>query len=127
MRYSKWKLNAVAACIRGKSLFDAKRILAGVDKKGARFVRSLLDELEESGISRGRTPELMYVRTITVGGSILQKLPDIKGRGRCGVIRIPSCSMRMVLEEKHPAEFYKMIVKGETPSGLAAILRRTVY
>lgn len=35
MAYSKWKLNAVAQAIRGKSLLEAKNILRNVDKKGA--------------------------------------------------------------------------------------------
>ena len=38
MKYSKHKLNAVAACVRGKPLIDAKAILLGLDKKGAKFV-----------------------------------------------------------------------------------------
>ena len=78
-------------------------------------------------MKKGRNPEQMFVRTITVGGSIMLKKPDIKGRGRTGVIRKPLCSMRMVLEEKNPAEFYKMMLKGETPPGLAALFRRMVY
>lgn len=47
LHYSKWKLNAVAATIRGKSLIDAKATLAGVDKKGAKFVDELLADIEK--------------------------------------------------------------------------------
>ena len=127
MHYSKWKLNCVAHVIKGKSLIDAKALLATLDKKGAKFMEQLIEELEEQGVRRGRNPEQMFIRTITVGGSIMLKKPDIKGRGRTGVIRKPLCSMRMVLEEKNPAEFYKMMLKGETPVGLAALFRRMVY
>ncbi len=50
----------------------------------------------------------MFVKNITVGSSILFRKPDIKGRGRTGVIKVPVCSMRITLEEKSPAEFYKL-------------------
>lgn len=127
MYYSKWKLNAAAQVIRGRSLLDAKAALASVDKKGGRFITKLLEEIEEVGVKRGRNPEQMWVKTITVGGSILYKAPDIKGRGKTGLIRKPKCSMRIVLEEKTAADFYKMMLKGDTPTGLAAIFRRMVY
>ena len=38
MKYSKHKLNAVAGCVRGKPLIDAKAILNNIDKKGSRFI-----------------------------------------------------------------------------------------
>lgn len=127
MHYSKWKLNAVAELIRGKPLIEAKNMLAGADKKGAKFIGELIDEIEARGIKRGRNPEQMYVRTITVGGNYLLKKPDIKGRGRTGLIRKPVCSMRIVFEEKSQAEFFKMMVKGETPAGVSALFRRMIY
>lgn len=128
MHYSKWKLNAAAEVIRGgKSLIEAKNLLAQVDKKGGRLLTELLDEVSERGIKRGYNPEQMFVKTITVGGSILFKKPDIKGRGRTGLIRKPVCSMRLCLEEKSPAEFFKLTIKGETPPGLSGIFRKMMY
>lgn len=76
---------------------------------------------------RGRNPEQMFVRTATVGGSIMFKKPDIKGRGRTGVIKKPICSIRIVLEEKTPADFYKLMLQGRTPTGLSALFRRMLY
>ena len=84
----------------------------GVDKKGAKFVTELLQQLEDAGIRRGRNPEQMWVRTVTVGSGVVFKVPDIKGRGRCGIIRKPKCSMRIVLEEKTPEQFYALMLKG---------------
>mmetsp|Transcript_28324 Transcript_28324/g.37816 ORF Transcript_28324/g.37816 Transcript_28324/m.37816 type:complete len:240 (+) Transcript_28324:111-830(+) len=127
LHYSKWKLNAVAAAIRGKSLIDAKAMLGSVDKKGAKFVRELVDEIEKQGVKRGRNPEQMFVRTATVGGSIMYKTADIKGRGRTGMIRKPLSSIRIVMEEKTPKDFYKMMLKGDTPPGLSALFRRMLY
>merc|ERR1712060_231285 len=76
---------------------------------------------------KGRESEHMFVKTITVGGRHQFKKPDIKGRGRCGIIRVPECNMRVTLEEKSGAEFFKMSMKGETPPGVSAILRRMLY
>ena len=42
MHYSMWKLNAVCAVIRGRSLLDARNALQMVDKKGAGFCIELL-------------------------------------------------------------------------------------
>ena len=127
MNYSMWKLNAVCTVIRGKSLIDARSTLAAVDKKGAKFVLELLDKLEAQGVKSGRNPEQMYIRTVTVGGGVLFSAPDIKGRGRCGTIRKPKCSMRIMLEEKSAADFYKLMLKGETPVGLSSMFRRMIY
>ena len=127
MHYSKWKLNAVAACIRNEPYIDAKKILAGVDKKGARWIGELIDQMADKAIRRGRNPEQFWIRTITVGGSILMRKPDIKGRGRCGTIKKPVCSMRIVMEEKTDSDFFKMMVKGDAPKGLAALFRRMLY
>ena len=78
-------------------------------------------------MKRGRNPEQMWVKTVTVGSGVVFKAPDIKGRGRCGVIRKPKCNMRIVLEEKTPAEFYALMLKGHTPPGLANIYRQMIY
>ena len=78
-------------------------------------------------MNKGRDPERMFVHTITVGGSILHKKPDIKGRGRTGVIRKPLSSIRIVLAEKSISDFYKMMLVGEASPGLAAFFRRMVF
>ena len=69
----------------------------------------------------------MFVRTITVGGSTLFKKPDIKGRGKTGLIKKPKCSMRLVMEEKTPSDFFKLMLSGKTPAGLSALFRRMLY
>jgi len=89
MHYSMWKLNAVAAVVRGKSLLDAKASLGDTDKKGSKFIGELIDEIKDKGVKRGLKPEQIYVRTATVGGNVMHRKPDIKGRGRNGIIRKP--------------------------------------
>jgi hypothetical protein len=39
------------------SLIDAKNALAGADKKGAKFITKLLEEVEDRGVKRGRCAE----------------------------------------------------------------------
>ena len=41
-----------------------------------------------------------------------------------GIIRVPKSSMKIVLEEKGPIEYYKHLLKGETPAGLADTVRQ---
>lgn len=40
---------------------------------------------------------------------------DIRARGKFGMIHSPKSSIRIVLEEKQPEDFFKMLVKGECP------------
>ena len=69
----------------------------------------------------------MYVHTVTVGRQLLFKKPDIKGRGRCGVIRTEQTKLRLILSQKSPADFYEMVLKGETPVGVASVFRRMLF
>jgi len=52
---------------------------------------------------------------------------DIKGRSRMGIIRVPKCSVKLVLEEKHPQEYYKMLMKGNTPPGTSELLKQMLH
>ena len=65
----------------------------------------------------------MWVKSIVCGKGILQKKIDIKGRGRMGIIKVPKCSIKLVLEEKHPQDYYKMLLKGECPPGTGDLLK----
>ena len=69
----------------------------------------------------------MFVKTSIVGRAISHKKIDIKGRGRHGIIRVPKCSIRITLEERSEADFYKMIIKGDTTPGMAHMHRRILY
>lgn len=61
----------------------------------------------------------MFVKSVICGKGILFKKLDIKGRGRMGMIKVPKCSVKIVLEEKTPAQFYEMILKGKCPPAIA--------
>jgi hypothetical protein len=65
----------------------------------------------------------MFVKSVICGKGFLMKKIDIKGRNRMGMIMVPKCSIKLVLEEKPLKDYYKMLVKGECPPGLSNLLR----
>lgn len=65
----------------------------------------------------------MFVKSIICGKAILFKKIDIKGRGKMGLIYVPKCTIKLVLEERHPQEYYKMLLKGECPTGFADLMK----
>lgn len=69
----------------------------------------------------------MFVKTSIVGKAIKLKKMDIKGRGRTGMIKVPKSSITITLEEKSPQDFYKLIMMGQTPPGLAHTMRKMLY
>ena len=44
-----------------------------------------------------------------------------------GIMYAPISSIRVVLEEKSPADFYKMMLKGECPPCMAFVFRKMLY
>lgn len=70
--------------------------------------------------------EKLFVKSIICGKGILFKKVDIKGRTKMGMIKKPKCSVKLVLEEKTMQEFYKMIVSGNCPPGIANQLKHVV-
>jgi ribosomal protein L22 len=125
--YSSIKLMAVANLITGKHIYDAIATLNGVDKKGGPIVESVLFAAKKNGQNKGFNEERMFVKTSIVGKGISHKKVDIKGRGKMGMITVPKCSLVITLEERSATDYYKMIMKGETPAGIAATYRRLLY
>ncbi len=52
---------------------------------------------------------------------------DIKARGKFGIMYRPISSIRVVLEEKSPADFFKMMLKGDCPPTIGHTFRRILY
>ena len=67
------------------------------------------------------------MKSIVCGKGILLKKMEIKGRGRMGIRKVPKCSVKLVLEEKPIEEFYRMILEGKCPAGLADQLRTVQF
>lgn len=118
---------AVANTITGKHIFDAINIVNSQYKKGAPVVLSVLNAAIKNGERKGFAEDRMFVKTSIVGKRLSHKKLDIKGRGRMGVIRVPKSSITITLEERSPQDFYKMIVSGRAPNGVAHTMRRMLF
>lgn len=125
--YSAWKLLMAANLIRGKHVYDAQGVLSHVNKKGGVIVSNALANARKSGVRAGYSEERMFVKTIIVGKGYSHKKIDIKGRGRQGTIHVPKSNLRIVLEERSPTDFYKMVLKGEASPGLGHVFRKLLY
>ena len=120
-------MTAVAHCIQGKHIGDALVTLSNRDKKGADIIHSVVRAAKHNGTKQGLSEERMFIKTAIVGKGLSHKKIDIKGRGKHGVIRVPKSSFKLVVEEKSPADFYKMCLKGETPPAVGMIFRRLLF
>ena len=69
----------------------------------------------------------MYVHTVTVGRAKWFEKLEIKGRGRTGRIRTEKSTLRIILAERSPADFYEMVLKGEATHGVGHIFKRVLY
>ena len=127
MKYSGWKLMAVAKAIQGKHLLEALAAINASDKKGADIIKATLMAARKNGERKGFNEERMFVQRAIVHKKFSHKKMDIKGRGRTGLIQVPKCDLVVTLEEKQPADYYKMVMKGETPQGIASTIRKMMY
>ena len=69
----------------------------------------------------------MFVKEVVCGKGIKFKKIDIKGRGRMGKIKVPKCQVKLVLEERNPVDYYKMMLKGECSEGVADVFRNMLH
>jgi len=69
----------------------------------------------------------MFVKEVVLGKALGQKKMDIRARGKFGIIHAPISSITVILEEKSPADFYKMMVSGKTPPALGHMFRKMLY
>lgn len=65
----------------------------------------------------------MYIKEIVCGKALNFKKLDIRARGKRGIIRVPKTSVRITLEEKHPKEFYKLLLQGKAPPSIGQMFK----
>ena len=65
----------------------------------------------------------MYIKSMVCGKGVLFKKIDIKGRGKMGMITVPKSTIKIVLEERHPIDYYKLLLKGQCPPGMGEMVR----
>ena len=108
-------------------MYDALSALAQVDKKGGPIAIKVLESARRNGLKQGYDEQRMFVKTAIVGKALSHKKIDIRGRGKTGTIKVPKSSMTITLEERTPLDFYKMVLKGDTPPSVGEIFKRMLY
>lgn len=76
-----------------------------------------------NGSSQGYAQERLYIKSMVCGKGVLFKKIDIKGRGKMGMITVPKSTIKIVLEERHPIDYYKLLLKGQCPPGMGEMVR----
>ena len=125
--YSVYKLNACAMIVRKKHIFDALTLISNVTKKGGQLIKSVLEAARVNGIRKGYSEERMFVKEVVLGKALGPKKIDIKARGKFGMMHAPRSSITVILEERSPADFFKMMVKGECPPTVGHTFRKMLY
>ena len=97
------------------------------NKKGADLIYSVVEAARHNAVKKGLAEERLFVKECIIGKKLGQKKLDIKARGKMGIMYAPISSIRVVLEEKSPADFYKMMLKGECPPCMAFVFRKMLY
>lgn len=113
--------------IHGKHMYDAINALGAVDKKGAAIAKSVLEAARKNGTNAGLAEDRLFVKYAIVGKALSHKKLDIKARGKMGIIRVPKTSVSITVEERSPLDFYKMVMKGETPAAVGQVFRKILY
>lgn len=126
-RVSSYKLTRVCNLVAGRHIYDAIALTKNLNSKSGEIVRSVLEAARKNGLNQGYSEDRFFVKTAITNRKLTGKKIDIKGRGKHGVIQGTSSTCRIWMEEKNPADYYKMILLGKTPTGIAWMMRRVLY
>lgn len=108
VRYSPQKLNEVARLLPGLSLPQALMQMRGQERKAARLaIIPLLHNAMNAVRQRGKSIHDFHIEQAMVGRGRYRKRLDIKGRGRMGIKKRPSCFLRLVVSLPNKAKALK--------------------
>ena len=113
--------------VRKKHIYDALSIIANNEKKGGPIIKSVLEAARVNAVKKGMAEERLFVKEVVIGKKLGAKKIDIRARGKFGMIHAPISSVRVVLEEKTPEEFYKMMISGNCPSSVGYVFKKMLY
>jgi hypothetical protein len=113
--------------VRKKHLHDALTLIPNCAKKGGKLIRSVLEAARRNGAKKGYAEDRMFVKEVVLGKALGPRKLDIRARGKFGLIHAPRSSITVIMEEKSPADFYKMMVKGATPPSIGHTFRKMLY
>jgi len=123
IRHSVHKLAMVASMIKGKHLYDAQQILNNTHKKASHVFLKVVNSARNNAVQQGMQEERLFIKEIICGKAIMQKKIDIKGRSKMGIILVPKCHVKLVIEEKPLEEYYELLLKGECPASISTMMR----
>ena len=82
-------------------------MMTQIPTKSAKIMSQLLNSARSNGVLSGMAEDRMFVKSIICGKAIKFRKYDIKAKGRSGVLKVPKCSLKVVLEEKPLGDWYK--------------------
>lgn len=91
------------------------------------MIKSVVEAARHNAVRKGYAEERLFVKECIIGKKLGQKKMDIRARGKFGMMHQPISSIRVVLEEKSPADFFKMMLKGECPPTMGHVFRKMLY
>lgn len=97
-RCSQQKLSDIGRQLGGLPLDAAVLQAKFSSKRAAKTVLEVLSQAQANAKARGKAPSDYVIREAVTGRGKYMKRLDIKGRGRCGIIRKPHAFIRFVLE-----------------------------
>ena len=65
--YSSLKLNACAAVVRKKHVYDALQLISQTNKKGSDLVRSVVESARHNAVKKGLAEERLFVKEVIIG------------------------------------------------------------
>lgn len=99
-RQSPRKVRLVADMIRGKSVADAKAMLAFAEQKSSEAIEKLLDSAVSNATNQGASAERLFVKTITVDKGLVMRRFKPMARGRAAGVRKAASIVKLELAER---------------------------
>eukprot|EP00826_Nyctotherus_ovalis_P036042 TRINITY_DN3159_c0_g2_i5.p1 TRINITY_DN3159_c0_g2~~TRINITY_DN3159_c0_g2_i5.p1 ORF type:complete len:188 (-),score=65.22 TRINITY_DN3159_c0_g2_i5:52-615(-) len=87
---------------------------------------TVLVSARSNALHKGAREHCLFVKEIVIGKAVRFKRMDIRAKGKTGIRRTPSSSIRIILEEKSLEDLYKLNISGHCPPGLAAVTRKAL-
>lgn len=109
--------------IQGKHIIDAMNLMSKSHKRCAVKILACLGQVRLHAIHKGMDPARLFVQSALVNKQRRKTKLYYHAKSRMGKMRCDTSSLLIRLEEKKPEIFFKMMVGGECPPGLAAAYR----
>lgn len=113
--------------VRKKHVYDALNLIGSIAKKGGKTIKSVIEAARVNGLNKGYSEERFFVKEIIIGKALGPKKIDIRARGKFGMIHAPKSSITVIMEEKSPADFFKLVMTGHCPPAVGYIFKKMLF